>query len=84
MIRLPPFLEMADLQNVIAYTDTVTASNVSLYEHFGFQCVEASPVLRNSNLNLCVAKIRQLNCKRFAPGPWHPEFNIMLKQKRRP
>jgi GNAT superfamily N-acetyltransferase len=36
-----PFLEMADTQNVIAYTDTVTESNVPLYEHFGFQCVEA-------------------------------------------
>jgi len=39
-----PFLEMADSQKVIAYTDTVTPANVSLYEHFGFQCVEASPV----------------------------------------
>ena len=39
-----PFLKMADSQKVLAYTDTVTPSNVSLYEHFGFQCVEASPV----------------------------------------
>src|SRR5688500_13948436 len=39
-----PFLEMADSQNVITYTDTVTLSNVPLYEHFGFQCVEASSV----------------------------------------
>jgi len=39
-----PILEMADSQKVITYTDTVTLSNVSLYEHFGFQCVEASPV----------------------------------------
>lgn len=39
-----PFLQMADAQKVIAYTDTVTESNVPLYEHFGFQCVEASPV----------------------------------------
>jgi GNAT superfamily N-acetyltransferase len=39
-----PFLEMADRQNVIAYTDTVTRQNVPLYEHFGFQCVEQSPV----------------------------------------
>jgi len=37
-----PFLEMADSQKVSAYTDTVTKSNVPLYEHFGFQCVEAS------------------------------------------
>lgn len=35
-----PFLEMADTQKVIAYTDTVTASNVAIYEHFGFKCVE--------------------------------------------
>jgi GNAT superfamily N-acetyltransferase len=34
-----PILEMADLQQRIAYTDTVTRSNVALYEHFGFQCV---------------------------------------------
>ncbi len=35
-----PFLEMADSQNVIAYTDTVTRSNVPLYQHFGFDLVE--------------------------------------------
>jgi GNAT superfamily N-acetyltransferase len=34
-----PVLEMADSQQMIAYTDTVTRSNVALYEHFGFQCV---------------------------------------------
>jgi hypothetical protein len=39
-----PFLELADEQRVIAYTDTVTLSNVSLYEHFGFQYVEKSPI----------------------------------------
>lgn len=39
-----PILEMADSQKVIAYTDTVTRSNVALYEHFGFQCVEECPV----------------------------------------
>ncbi len=39
-----PFLEQADEQKVIAYTDTVTRSNVSLYEHFGFECVEEAPV----------------------------------------
>ena len=37
-----PFLEMADEQKVIAYTDTVTKSNVPFYEHFGFECVEES------------------------------------------
>lgn len=35
-----PFLQMADEQKVITYTDTVTKANVSLYEHFGFECVE--------------------------------------------
>ena len=39
-----PFLEMADSQKVIAYTDTVTKSNVPLYEHFGFELIETSPV----------------------------------------
>lgn len=39
-----PFLEMADAQQVIAYTDTVTRSNVGLYEHFGFHCVEECPI----------------------------------------
>ena len=39
-----PFLEMADSQKVIAYTDTVTPANVPLYEHFGFECVEQSRV----------------------------------------
>ena len=39
-----PFLEMADAQKVIVYTDTVTRSNVPLYEHFGFKCVEDSHI----------------------------------------
>jgi len=37
-----PFLEMADSQKVIAYTDTVAKSNVPLYQHFGFELVEES------------------------------------------
>jgi ribosomal protein S18 acetylase RimI-like enzyme len=37
-----PFLKMADEQKVITYTDTVTKANVSLYEHFGFECVDES------------------------------------------
>jgi len=40
-----PFLEMADARKVIAYTDTVTRSNVALYEHFGFECVEEAPIV---------------------------------------
>lgn len=39
-----PFLEMADEQKVITYTDTVTRANVALYEHFGFECVEESHI----------------------------------------
>lgn len=39
-----PFLEMADAQGVIAYTDTVTPANVPFYEHFGFQCVEQTAI----------------------------------------
>jgi ribosomal protein S18 acetylase RimI-like enzyme len=39
-----PFLEMSDDQKVPAYTDTVTRANVLLYEHFGFNLVEESPV----------------------------------------
>jgi hypothetical protein len=43
-LLIRPFLEMADSQKTLAYTDTVTRSNVALYEHFGFQCVEESAV----------------------------------------
>lgn len=39
-----PFLDATDDQRVIAYTDTVTPSNVPLYEHFGFTCVEECAV----------------------------------------
>ncbi len=39
-----PFLEMADSQRVIAYTDTVTKSNVPLYQHFGFELVEENRI----------------------------------------
>lgn len=41
---LRPILQLADAQKVICYTDTVTQSNVALYEHFGFQLMEACPV----------------------------------------
>jgi GNAT superfamily N-acetyltransferase len=37
-----PFLEKADDEHVMVYTDTVTPENVSFYEHFGFQCVQES------------------------------------------
>jgi GNAT superfamily N-acetyltransferase len=39
-----PFLEMADVQKVIAYTDTVTPANVPFYQHFGFQLMEEKKV----------------------------------------
>ncbi len=39
-----PFLDRADAQHTFVYTETVTPSNVPFYEHFGFQCVESSPV----------------------------------------
>ncbi len=37
---LRPILEQADIDGVMAYTDTVTPRNVPLYEHFGFQVME--------------------------------------------
>ncbi|MEW6402261.1 MAG: GNAT family N-acetyltransferase [Chloroflexota bacterium] len=36
-----PFLDMADEQKVIVYTDTVTSANIPFYEHFGFRLMEA-------------------------------------------
>jgi len=51
-----PFLEMADTERAIVYTDTVTLANVPLYEHFGFQCVEQSPV---SETGLTVFALRR-------------------------
>jgi hypothetical protein len=47
---------MADSQKVIAYTDTVTRSNVALYEHFGFQSVAESPI---SGTNITVWALRR-------------------------
>jgi len=41
---LRPILALADAQRVVTYTDTVTPANVPFYEHFGFQCLEESPV----------------------------------------
>ena len=51
-----PFLSMADEQKVIAYTDTVTESNVPFYEHFGFECVETSKV---ANTGITVYALRR-------------------------
>ena len=41
---LRPILDAADSRGMVAYTDTVTPSNVPLYEHFGFQCVATAPI----------------------------------------
>ena len=51
-----PFLTMADSQKTIVYTDTFTRSNVALYEHFGFQCVEESAI---SDTGLTVWALRR-------------------------
>lgn len=39
-----PVLARADAQDLPAYTDTVTAGNVPLYQHFGFQVMEECEV----------------------------------------
>jgi ribosomal protein S18 acetylase RimI-like enzyme len=39
-----PFLAQADAQKTITYTDTVTPSNVPLYQHFGFRCLEQTAI----------------------------------------
>ena len=51
-----PILEKADSQKVITYTDTVTQSNVALYEHFGFQCMEESSI---ANTGITVWALRR-------------------------
>ena len=46
-----PFLAMADAQQVIAYTETVTPANVGLYAHFGFECV-AEQVIAGTGITI--------------------------------
>jgi ribosomal protein S18 acetylase RimI-like enzyme len=41
-----PFLEQADKLQCGTYTETMTPSNVGLYEHYGFRCVEEYQVPR--------------------------------------
>ena len=60
-----PFLEMADSQKTVAYTDTVIRSNVGLYEHFGFQCVEESSI---PGAGLTVWALRRPIHEHNAPG----------------
>lgn len=43
-LLIRPFLQQADAQHVAAYTDTYTAANVPLYEHFGFKVVEEAAI----------------------------------------
>lgn len=38
---IKPFLEKADSEYVSTYTETITPENVGLYEHYGFQVMEA-------------------------------------------
>ncbi len=51
-----PVLQRADEQRRIVYTDTFTESNVALYEHFGFHCVERATV---PSLGLTVWALRR-------------------------
>lgn len=37
---IKPFLQKADAEKVAAYTETMTPSNVGLYEHYGFKTME--------------------------------------------
>jgi N-acetylglutamate synthase-like GNAT family acetyltransferase len=46
-----PFLDGADTSGVSSYTETMTPANVSLYEHFGFSCLEQYSV-PNTQLNI--------------------------------
>ncbi|NOH04868.1 MAG: GNAT family N-acetyltransferase [Chloroflexi bacterium] len=39
-----PFLRLADERKVFTYLETMNKVNLTLYEHFGFHCVEQSPV----------------------------------------
>lgn len=39
-LLIKPFLAQADAQAISAYTETMTPSNVPLYEHYGFRCME--------------------------------------------
>lgn len=43
-LLIRPFLNLAQEQGCASYTDTVTRSNVALYEHLGFRCMEEVPV----------------------------------------
>lgn len=60
-----PVLEIADLQNMITYTDTVTQSNVAFYEHFGFQIVEQSPI---SSTGITVWALRRPAARQGSAG----------------
>ncbi|HEU4321874.1 MAG TPA: GNAT family N-acetyltransferase [Roseiflexaceae bacterium] len=37
---IAPFLRRADREGTAVYTETMTPSNVGLYEHYGFRCME--------------------------------------------
>lgn len=43
-----PFLKQADERQVGTYTETMTPSNVPLYEHFGFRCMERDDIPNTS------------------------------------
>lgn len=43
-VLIRPFLRMADEQHVFTYLETMNKVHLTFYEHFGFHCVEQSPV----------------------------------------
>lgn len=54
-----PFLESADRERVLVYTDTVNAANVAFYEYFGFRLAEERIV---SGTGITVYGLRREPC----------------------
>jgi acetyltransferase (GNAT) family protein len=54
---LRPILARAAEEHVVVYTDTFTRSNVSLYEHFGFELVEERPI---AGMSLTLFALRKI------------------------
>lgn len=57
---LRPMLQFCDRENIVSYLETNKGSNVSIYEHFGFDLVKKEPIPKSPVMHYAMVRKPQL------------------------
>ena len=53
---LRPMLEFCDKENIVTYLETNKETNVSLYEHFGFELSKKEPIPKSPVMHYAIVR----------------------------